>query len=774
MVVIQHLKPHLPAPPTSPFHRSAPANASGRNSHEVTQHHHKSKVKQQGKILTFFGMGNVEPREINFVEMCYQRYPSRTWNELNLQEQVDLIRNALKPRQHLLDPNCNYLKYWDTLVLFALLYTSIVTPYEVGFMESTGVNGLFIFNRGIDCLFLKDMMMQFFLKIQVHELKGTIWIKDRRKIAERYLKGWFVIDLFSILPFDVMGMVMNDPAMNKLKAVRIIRLLRLLKLVRVFRASRIMKRWQNRTSISYSAQGLCKFGVLLTIAAHWMACIWGMVGRLFASDLVCYPDGSPEDEAGMYSIETSRFGGSWVTGHSWGPQTPCNHFDVYIAALHFAVMTITSIGYGDIIPTRIEEYILCIICQLGGGLTWAYVIGSICGIIANANPMRVQFEQSMDALNKMLTEQGVEHELRWKLREYLREQQYHHLLEKAMSISEAFSPILRGNLILETAIGRAIKKVWYFSDCETNFVVEVARSLEAELFSPREYIGGLGTLSLVARGSIARSGRILLPGNFWGEDMIISSDYLADETPGIALSFVEILSLRKPVLEKIIEFYPSVSFKIRRAALLIAFRNAVRIVARERLNQARGSIPFERSEKTRKTITRVWSIFDAAGVQTAINTKLEKKGPPKVDPLHHATTSAFGGFGRGGSASSVQLVFNEKGSPKKSDADGSKKLLSRQFSENNDGHSRNDIQEGSCNSTLSQASLSEFWQQALLERFENVEAEVVRCRADQSNVLEELKSVKNLLGALADNGALRPRKSIDDLVVQSERGPIPI
>lgn len=742
----------------------------GINSH--AQKHRQTVKHPQGKLLKFFGMGNVEPREINFVELCYGRYPSKSWNELSLPDQVDLIRQALKPRQHLLDPNCTYLKYWDTIILFALLYTSIVTPYEVGFMDSTGVTGLFIFNRGIDVLFLKDMIMQFFLKTQVHELKGTVWIKDRKKIAEKYLKGWFFIDLFSILPFDVLGMVMDNPEIKKLKAVRIVRLLRLLKLVRVFRASRIMKRWQNRTSISYSAQGLCKFGVLLTIAAHWMACIWGMIGRLYATDLYCPTPGSPEAENDVYEITDTRHGGSWITAHNWGPQTPCSHFHVYICALHFAVMTITSIGYGDIIPRRMEEYILCIVCQLGGGLTWAYVIGSICGIIANANPMRVAFEQSMDALNKMLSEQGVQHELRWKLREYLREQQYHHLLVKAMSISEAFSPNLRGNLILETAIGAAIKKVWYFSDCEVNFVVEVARSLEAELFSPRETIGGVGTLSIVARGSIARAGRILLPGNFWGEDMIISSDYLADETPGIALSFAEILSLRKSVLEKVMEFFPSVENRIRRAAVWIAFRNAVRLLARENMNNKR-SIPFERSEKSRKTISQVYSIFDAAGVTQTLSSPssstLVKTPSKKVGGFQHqASNSSALAFGFSKAASGA-INDNLPSSPQ-SQNKGETKALSRQGSQgsNNDKHSRNNVHVDATQSNhllqvkTSSSSPPANWHQALLDRFDCVEAEIGRCRADQSNVLQELQTIKLLLGPKVQ------RPSSIDQQVQSE------
>merc|ERR1719428_1433870 len=252
-----------------------------------------------------------------------------------------------------------------------------------------------------------------------------------------------------------------------------------------------------------------------------------MVGLLLGTDLEC-------DDGKIKKIGETPEGRSWITGHDWGPDSPCHHADLYLASLHFSVMTITSIGYGDISPSRRDEYILCILCQLGGGMTWAYIIGSICGIIANANPVKIEFENSMDALNAMLSEQGVDQRLRWKLREFLRKQQHHKFLLRARNISTQFSPKLQGGLTLDTAIGAAIKRVWYFKNCETPFVVEVARFLEAFQYSPREELGGIGILSIVERGTVARSGRILVPGNFWGEDMILTSQFLIDDTPGIS------------------------------------------------------------------------------------------------------------------------------------------------------------------------------------------------------------------------------------------------
>ena len=59
------------------------------------------------------------------------------------------------------------------------------------------------------------------------------------------------------------------------------------------------------------------------------------------------------------------------------PDNACDPATVYVWALHWSVMSITSIGYGDISPTHDVEYVVCSVCMLGGGILWAYLIGSV-------------------------------------------------------------------------------------------------------------------------------------------------------------------------------------------------------------------------------------------------------------------------------------------------------------------------------------------------------------------------------------------------------------
>merc|ERR1719504_551490 len=103
---------------------------------------------------------------------------------------------------------------WDQVTIVALCFVAVVTPVEVGMME-TKFDALFIINRAIDLIFLADMILQFFLMYPVKTNFGVMMEGNHKKIIKRYLRGWFTIDFLSIQQFDLIGLVMQSEAMQK-------------------------------------------------------------------------------------------------------------------------------------------------------------------------------------------------------------------------------------------------------------------------------------------------------------------------------------------------------------------------------------------------------------------------------------------------------------------------------------------------------------------------------------------------------------------------------
>ena len=66
-------------------------------------------------------------------------------------------------------------------------------------------------------------------------------------------------------------------------------------------------------------------------------------------------------------------------------------WDLYSASLYFSVMTLTSVGSGEMLPVNTTERTICAAFMLFSAVLWTYVMVSACGIAANLDPHCVLF-----------------------------------------------------------------------------------------------------------------------------------------------------------------------------------------------------------------------------------------------------------------------------------------------------------------------------------------------------------------------------------------------
>ena len=92
------------------------------------------------------------------------------------------------------------------VTIYSLLFIAVVTPAEIAFTEATELNALFYLNRMFDLIFFTDIIVQLFLAFPDPTL-GNRLVKDLRIIRQAYYNAWFGVDVISIMPFDIVGMV---------------------------------------------------------------------------------------------------------------------------------------------------------------------------------------------------------------------------------------------------------------------------------------------------------------------------------------------------------------------------------------------------------------------------------------------------------------------------------------------------------------------------------------------------------------------------------------
>ena len=176
----------------------------------------------------------------------------------------------------LLNPASKKMENWDAVLIAVMLYTAFVTPCELAFVRQPAVNALFWCNQAVNLVFWCDLFLQFFIPVVGADGRT---VRSHRRIAYIYLKGWFPLDLVSILPFDILDVAGTFTALGGaneevVKLIRLTRLLKLLKLLRILRASRILARFETRYALTYTTNEMAKYTLVIIVTLHWFACAW--------------------------------------------------------------------------------------------------------------------------------------------------------------------------------------------------------------------------------------------------------------------------------------------------------------------------------------------------------------------------------------------------------------------------------------------------------------------------------------------------------------------
>ena len=293
--------------------------------------------------------------------------------------------------------------------------------------------------------------------VKVTDVKqGTYWVTNPPEVAFRYLTSfWFPIDLFSISTsiFDIV----EFPGAKSFTALRAVRVLRLAKLVRLARGSRIFKTWEMQLSINYSYLSLATTITMLTVGCHWFACIWGLqasfnpLGSWMGGSGYCVErlDLSAECQKALPDASSVRCQTLWLSADEPEVHVACvGAWPMYCYALYFAIMTITSVGYGDILaqPFNTSEQAICSLIMLCSGMIWGYLIGTFCNLASNLSPSVKAFRAELSQLNTFMTNHRLPRETRFRLREYLHESIHLRLTEERNFIFQRLSPAMQGEI----------------------------------------------------------------------------------------------------------------------------------------------------------------------------------------------------------------------------------------------------------------------------------------------------------------------------------------
>ena len=436
-------------------------------------------------------------------------------------------RRSLPPRQRKLNTrlttqNESRLKSgWDAFVLLMTTAAAVEIPLRLS--EGIALEGAWlVFDSFLTAVFALDMIVNFFAPVMVD---GHL-VTDRKTIASRYLKGWFVLDVIATVPWELFfGSAFGG--------------LRLLRLLRLAHIATFMKRVANANVINASVLRMAFLAFWITIFAHWVACGWIVLG------------------AGNI-----------------GPEWRSDHALLYIRSLYWAVTTIATIGYGDITPQTPVETVYTIFVEILGAGIYGYVIAIFASLIAKLDVARNNFTEHLEKINTFMRLRKIPPDLQARIRGY-----HEYLWNSRRGYDEAHvladlpeSLKLKVSLFLNRHI---LEKVPIFLGAADDLLQQIVLNLKPEVFTPGDYIfreGEIGTgMYFISRGSVevvSKDGQTifatLAEGNYFGEIALLMSQ---PRNASIrAVDYVDLYSLERDTLESILSKFPAFQSHIHELA----------------------------------------------------------------------------------------------------------------------------------------------------------------------------------------------------------------
>ncbi|KAG6590927.1 putative potassium/sodium hyperpolarization-activated cyclic nucleotide-gated channel [Phytophthora cinnamomi] len=194
--------------------------------------------------------------------------PSRRNVALHTERTIRGKEDLARPTTRMIDPLGRFRLLWDLLSISFIFYNAIVLPFKASFDVNAADNP---FDTFLDVFFLVDIILTFNTAI---EKDGSIRY-NRRLVAERYLRSWFVIDLIAALPY---GYIFTENGNYSARLRKSIKLLRLIRLLRLLRISRILRRIQNAVFIRSTLSSLMKYCLMVVFINHWFSCTFHAIG----------------------------------------------------------------------------------------------------------------------------------------------------------------------------------------------------------------------------------------------------------------------------------------------------------------------------------------------------------------------------------------------------------------------------------------------------------------------------------------------------------------
>lgn len=379
---------------------------------------------------------------------------------------------ALQTKLWLIYPESYWNFVWNCFCSLLVLLTVLVLPVRLAFLDRDESKWWYL-DIVTDVVFFCDILKSLNTGYVVEE--GAVET-SRWEIAKMYGRTWLLLDVIACLPmYQILEGVENEGNQTEPTSSDILRLFRFPRFYRLFQVSRVFKffhqlrdphlsdRLHSLLSLSTRSSKVLIYLLSMVLVIHLVACCWFLVARA---------EGFPAD--------------SWVCRLGVIDMSPG---DQYTVSLYWTVVTLSTVGYGDVVPgTRIER-VIAACWMLFTILFVSFTVGSMSASLGVLNSKGNVLATKLAAIDEFGTQAGISKDLTRRLKGAVKYSSLHQASTQRLkrSIFSELPKALKFDVAVEMHQGAA-KAISFFVEKDKAFVVAIVPFLKHAFCAEMEWV----------------------------------------------------------------------------------------------------------------------------------------------------------------------------------------------------------------------------------------------------------------------------------------------
>jgi hypothetical protein len=309
-----------------------------------------------------------------------------------------------------------------TNMITDLVYTSYMVALSMAFNDYSSINAWTVLDLTGSCIYVLDIIAEFHIGFMVRWDSEYVIIKDGLEVFKFYLtKSTFFLDFLASLPIILQILFVAQPSYgSNTTAVRLLQLLRLLRLLRVANLIRTMGKvgqggslgtWL-ATKVSSLTIFMLRILFTFTVLLNLMACLWWWIAVTEGGENSwVLPLSEAKPELNIYNPDEYNSTGGLTTdqGGAW------------LVCAYYVLVTMSTIGYGDITPVTYAEIGLAMIFMVIGVSYFGYVISSVSELVQmskNAEMDSAELLEKLRGLEVWMNQNGFKKKIKQEIRQF--------------------------------------------------------------------------------------------------------------------------------------------------------------------------------------------------------------------------------------------------------------------------------------------------------------------------------------------------------------------